>query len=125
MRTSIKTMFVGLTLLITGCALFVAKETLYLESSRDRASQEEVRQHLGKPKFVSFSKAGDQIWVYQIKASEKGGNNDWSVTGSWCDEYVLTFDQHGILRHWTHKSQKHRDEDWPTYCVTDGFNPTF
>ncbi len=125
MKMFIKAALVGLVLAETGCALFVAKETLYLKSAQDRASQAEIREHLGTPYLVSRSKAGDTIWIYQIRAAEEGGNNDWSVTGSWCDEYVLTFDQQGILRNWTHKSQKHRDEDWPSYCVTGGFNPTF
>jgi len=39
------------------------------------------------------------------------------------DEYVLTFDEQGILRKWTHKSEGHGGETEPACCVTDGFKP--
>jgi hypothetical protein len=123
MKAFLRTALVGLTLLSTGCALFIDKETLYLESAQNRASQEEVRRYLGKPLLVTTTKAGEPVWVYQVRALERGSNNSWTATGSWCDEYVLSFDRHGVLRNWTHKSQKHRDEEWPSYCVTDGFMP--
>ena len=60
-------------------------------------------------------------WVYQITQREKGGNNILNITGYWCDEYVLTFDQRGVLRDWGHKAQKHRDPPSPADCVTNGF----
>jgi hypothetical protein len=60
-------------------------------------------------------------WVYQITQREKGGNNILNITGYWCDEYVLTFDQRGVLRDWAHKSQKHRDPPSRADCVTNGF----
>jgi hypothetical protein len=111
----------GLVLLGSGCTVFVAKETLYLKSAQDRATQEEVRQQLGKPHQVATSKAGDSIWVYQVYYEDPGPNNQWGTAGTWCDEYVLTFDKEGILRGWTHKSEGHGGELAPTYCVTDGF----
>jgi outer membrane protein assembly factor BamE (lipoprotein component of BamABCDE complex) len=113
---------VSLALLGSGCSLFLAKETIYLQSAQDRATKQEVRQHLGKPMFVAATQTGESVWVYQVREPEKGGNDSSTFVGSWCDEYVLTFDKRGILRRWTHQSQKHRTT-WPTFCVTDGFEP--
>ncbi|WP_447973993.1 hypothetical protein [Nitrospira sp. Kam-Ns4a] len=106
-----------------GCMLLIAEETLYLQSAEGRATQEEVRQRLGVPRLVATTKAGESVWVYEVYAIEPGGQNTWMTTGSWCDEYVLTFDGRGILRAWTHKSEKHGGERMPTYCVTNGFRP--
>ncbi len=112
---------VGLVLLGAGCALFVAKETLYLESAQGRATQNEVLRELGAPRLKADTPAGEPVWVYEVRHAEAGSQNSWSSFGSWCDEYVLTFDRQGILRNWTHKSEKHGGERMPTYCVTDGF----
>jgi hypothetical protein len=64
---------------------------------------------------------GDTTRVYQITQPEKGGNNILDIVGYWCDEYVLTFDQGEVLRHWGHKSEKHRDLPSRADCVTNGF----
>jgi hypothetical protein len=74
--------------------------------------------------LVAATPSGEPIWVYQFRTAEKGGNGNWSVIGIWCDEYVLTFDRQRILRSWTHKSKKHRDDRQPSVpCVNDGFDP--
>lgn len=114
---------VGLALLGAACAVFVPKETLYLESAQDRATQDEVRQHLGAPKFTASTSDGSPIWVYQVYVQDPGVQNKWGAPGTWCDEYVLTFDTQGILRNWTHKSEGHGGELMPAYCVTGGFKP--
>lgn len=121
MKVFVRAALVGLALLGTACSLFVAKETLYLESAQDRATQEEVRQYLGKPHLVASTKEGDPILVYQVYYEDPGPANKWGAAGTWCDEYVLTFDKQGILRSWTHKSEGHGGELMPTYCVTGGF----
>ena len=90
-----------------GCVLFLAKETRYLLTAADRATKEEVRQHLGQPSTITPTKAGEAVWIYRIREFVQGGNNVWNMTGDWwCDEYTLTFDAQGILRHWAHTSQK-------------------
>ena len=122
-RKLLRTALLSLALLGVGCTVFVAKETLYLESAQDRATQEEVRQPLGKPKLEASTKAGDPVWVYQVYLQDPGPANKWGAAGTWCDEYVLTFDKQGILRSWTHKSEGHGGELMPTYCVTDGCKP--
>ncbi|MEX5218424.1 MAG: hypothetical protein NW701_11415 [Nitrospira sp.] len=114
---------IGAILVATGCALFLAKETVYLRSAQDRATQQEVRGHLGNPLWAGSLRAGETVWVYQIREPEMGGNDSSTIVGSWCDEYVLTFDAEGVLRRWTHRSQKHRDGRFHGDCVNDGFRP--
>lgn len=106
---------------VMGCMLFVPKETLYLQSAENRATREEVRQRLGPPQFTDATSAGEPVWVYHVYEIAPGGQDTWSTRGSWCDEYVLTFDRQGTLRRWTHKSQVHGGELMPAYCVSDGF----
>lgn len=97
----------SLALLVFGCMLILAKETRYLLSATDRATQDEVRQHLGPPFKVTTDKEGKTVWIYEIREFVQGGNISYEITGSWwCDEYILYFDPHGVLRNWTHKSQK-------------------
>ncbi len=123
MKAFTRIALVMLALLGIGCALFVPKETIYLESAQDRATQEEVRQRLGPPHLMASTKAGEPVWVYQVLQTEMSNQNSWGAPGTWCDEYVLTFDKQGILRNWTHKSEGHGGELSPAYCVTGGFKP--
>jgi hypothetical protein len=120
----VKGALVGIAILEAACSAFMAKETLYLESAQNRATQEEVRQKLGKPYQVATSKNGNAILVYHVYYEDPGPYNPWGTAGTWCDEYVLTFDKEGTLRNWTHKSEGHGGEIDPTYCVTDGFKAT-
>ena len=106
MRVLMNATILSLTLVGVGCVLFLAKETRYLLSATDRATQEVVRQHLGQPLRVTSNKSGEAVWAYHIRELVKGGNNAWTMVGTWwCDDYTLTFDAQGILRHWTHKSR--------------------
>ena len=108
MRSIINSMMgLSLALLGAGCILFLAKETRYLLSATDRATPSEVRQHLGLPSRATTDKEGKAVWIYEIREFVQGGNITYEMTGSWwCDEYTLYFDTHGVLRNWTHKSQK-------------------
>jgi outer membrane protein assembly factor BamE (lipoprotein component of BamABCDE complex) len=112
-------LLLSLLVLIQGCSLFIPKETLYLRSAQDRATQEEVRQRLGQPMLTSATQAGEMVWVYEVRQEDPGSR--WTSTGLWCDEYVLTFDNQSVLRRWTHKSQFHGGERMPTYCVRGGY----
>lgn len=116
-----KAVLAGMAVVGIACSAFIAKETLYLESAQDRATQEQVRKQLGKPYQVARSKDGNPILVYHVYTDDPGPYNAWGTAGTWCDEYVLTFDKEGILRAWTHRSEGHGGEYSPTYCVTDGF----
>nr|MBI3612258.1 hypothetical protein [Nitrospirota bacterium] len=115
----------GLALLGAGCTYLEGKETVYLESAKDRATQEDVRKRMGEPKIKASTPAGEPIWVYQVMWQDPSNQNSWGAPGTWCDEYVLTFDKQGVLRNWTHKSEGHGGELSPTYCVTNGFKPGF
>jgi len=114
---------VGLAMLGTGCTVFVSKETRFLKAARDHATQAQVRERLGDPKYTSSTTDGEPVWVYQVIFVDTGVANQWGAPGAWCDEYVLTFDKQGILRDWTHKSEGHGGETMPKYCVTDGYQP--
>lgn len=107
--------YIGLLLTITGCMILEAKETTFLRTAEDRATQEEVQQRLGPPSMINESQSGESIWVYQIWDWQPG--NRFTATGAWCDEYLLTFDSQSILRRWTHGSHFHGGEAFPDYCV--------
>jgi hypothetical protein len=121
MMAFIHAVVISLAVLEVGCGLFLDQEMIYLQSAQDRETQQAVRDRLGPPLWIVPRSAGETVWVYQITQREKGGNNILDIVGFWCDEYVLTFDQQGVLRHWEHKSQKHRYPPSPTNCVTNGF----
>jgi hypothetical protein len=121
MKSLCQLSLVTVVLVMAGCTLFLAKETRYLQSAQDRATQEEVLKWLGTPRLTAATPDGESLWVYQIYEIAPGGQDTWSTRGSWCDEYVLTFDMEHILRHWTHRSQVHGGELMPTYCVRDDF----
>src|SRR5215475_10657631 len=108
-RSSMKTRdivtFFSLLIFAVGCAGFIPKETRYLESAQDRATQEEVRQELGAPTLTLSNDKGEVLWVYHVREQQPG--NRITAPGMWCDEYVLMFDQQAILRQWTHRSEFH------------------
>jgi len=104
-------------LLITfGCALVQSKESRYLRAAMNQATQEEVRQQLGKPRLVSTTRTGEPVWVYEVRDLEPMSQSSWSTLGSWCDEYTLRFDKAGVLRDWTHQSFVHGGELMPLSC---------
>ena len=102
--------------LLIGCSVFVPEETRYLQSAVDRATADEVREHLGTPRSVSSTATGDRLWLYEIRELEPQSQSAWSASGSWCDEYRLVFDQSGVLRQWTHTSYFHGGELMPAMC---------
>lgn len=108
----------GLVLGLVACVVFEAEETTYLRSARDRATQDQVRQALGTSVVTKSGLDGEVIWVYQVYAEQPG--NYLTSPETWCDEYVLTFDEQAVLRHWTHRQNFHGGELEPTYCVPGG-----
>jgi hypothetical protein len=116
MRTTRSIATLTLLMVLTGCALFMSKESRYLASAQDRATQEDVRQKLGEPVSVSSTDGGEAVWLYEVRDIEPMSQNSWATLGSWCDEYRLTFDSNGVLRNWTHKSYVHGGELMPISC---------
>lgn len=104
--------------MMVGCSVFIPKESRYLESAQDRATQEEVQQQLGPPVGTTSTPAGESVWVYEVREVEAGAQNTWATAGSWCDAYRLTFDQSGVLWQWTHKSYFHGGETMPVSCTS-------
>lgn len=102
MRLFRQLLWVGLVLAVSGCTLFEGKETTFLRSAQDRATQEEVRQRLGPPQLATSTQSAESVWVYQVRQQQPGSRIN--APGLWCDEYVLTFDSQAVLRRWTHRS---------------------
>lgn len=121
MRLRKQLIWTGLVLAVSGCTLFEGKETTFLRSAQDRATQEEVRQQLGPPQFTTSTQSSESVWVYQVQAQQSGSRI--TAPGLWCDEYILTFDSQAVLRRWTRRSYFHGGEFMPTYCVPDGYKP--
>jgi hypothetical protein len=106
-KSHINVLILSSTIVAIGCVVFLAKETRYLLSATDRATQEEVQQYLGQPSRMTTNETGEAVWTYHIREFVQGGNNAWTMAGTWwCYNYTLTFDAHGILRHWMHESHK-------------------
>ena len=119
MKVVLQAALVGMALAGPGCSLLTSKEATYLQSAQHRATQEEVLQQLGRPQRVVKTETGEAVWVYEIRDLEPGSQSTWSTKGSWCDEYVLSFDAAGVLRAWTHQSQFHGGELMPLVCIRD------
>ena len=97
----------------------MSDETKFLEAGQDRATQQDVRAKLGEPAVTAAKEEGTSVWVYRIRTEQPGSRVN--VPGTWCDEYVLTFDRASVLRRWTRQSYYHAGELMPQYCVPEGF----
>ena len=116
MKPLVRRFFLSFAVVSIGCTMFVPKETLYLRAAQGVATQEQVRGQLGPPREETAMPDGQSQWVYEVRELEPGAQNTWASAGSWCDEYVLTFDRQGVLRAWTHKSYHHGGEMMPIRC---------
>ena len=98
----------SVSLAFTNCALFLTKESRYLRSVKNHGTESDVRQHFGRPADAMLDEKGQTIWVYESRTRvQQGTNNAWTTLEAWqCDTYSLTFDQHQILRDWTHTSRE-------------------
>jgi len=81
-------------------------ESRYLRSSKDRATEADVRLHLGQPSDITLDENKNLRWTYETKtAVQEGTNNAWTMVDSHrCETYHLTFDDQHILRDWTSTS---------------------
>jgi hypothetical protein len=105
-RTLQKVLSTLMALAIMACSVFLSKEARYLMSAKNRATEAEVRQRLGEPSKSILDNEGHANWVYETKTHvQEGTNNAWTTFESLrCDTYRLMFDEHHILRSWTHAS---------------------
>lgn len=102
-----RTLATFMALAALACSLFLSKESRYLMSAKDHATEAEVRQHLGEPLHIGSDEKGHVQWMYETRTHvQEGTNNAWTTFESWrCDSYTLTFDEHHILRRWSHASR--------------------
>lgn len=107
-QKALSALALSLALGIMGCALFLSRESRYLCSAKDRATEADVRQHLGEPAHVTLDEDRKTGWIYETRTYvQEGTNNAWTLIGSWrCDTYLLTFDDQHILRDWSHASRR-------------------
>jgi hypothetical protein len=77
----------AMALSLTACT---PSRMAYLREAVNQATQDEVTMRLGPPQAARALSNGETVWRYE------------SYQGDLlCLEYVLRFDQAGILRHWT------------------------
>jgi hypothetical protein len=95
----------------TACSVIVPMDT-YLESRLDWATEKKIEDEMGNPVRKVTTSAGEALWVYQTRTVQAGDRP--AAVGSWCDEYVLTFDPQGVLRRWTHEAQLYGGEVVPS-----------
>ena len=105
----------ALALGIAACSHLQSKEAAYLDSAKGQATQANVRQELGAPKAVRKGEAGEGIWVYEFREQQSG--NRYTPPGTWCEEYLLTFDDKAVLQKWKQVSHFHGGELMPTECI--------
>jgi hypothetical protein len=98
---------------LTGCALFIPWECLYLKAAQGRATIHEVQQKLGPP-LARVDEGSGKMWLYEVR--EEQPSHRGTPTGFWCDEYRLAFDGNGVLQDWTHRSFFHGGELRPEPC---------
>jgi hypothetical protein len=85
LRTWVIALGIGLSL--TACT---PSRMSYLREAVNQATQDEITTTLGPPQAARVLANGETVWRYE------------SYQGDLlCLEYVLRFDQAGILRHWT------------------------
>jgi hypothetical protein len=105
----------ALALGIAACSHLQSKEAAYLDSAKGQATQANVRQELGAPKAVRKGEAGEGIWVYEFREQQSG--NLYTPPGTWCEEYLLTFDNNAVLQTWKHVSHFHSGGLMPKECI--------
>jgi outer membrane protein assembly factor BamE (lipoprotein component of BamABCDE complex) len=105
--------------LLSGCGLFKSEQAKFLCTAKDHATQADVKHRLGEPMATTPGPEGQTVWIYQLRTPQAGSRIN--AAGTWCEEYVLTFDREHVLRSWTQKKQFHGGETQPQFCVPNGY----
>jgi len=86
------------------CALFTIScsrttpwRVTYLEEVTNKATQDEVTRRLGPPHRTTVLENGNLLWQYEHRGAWQHASGRG---GTWCIEYLLTFDRQKILRKW-------------------------
>ena len=72
-RTLKKALSLVMALGVMACSLFLSKETRYLMSAKNGATQADVKQHLGEPLQTKVETNGHSIWVYETRTHVQEG----------------------------------------------------
>jgi outer membrane protein assembly factor BamE (lipoprotein component of BamABCDE complex) len=102
---------------LAACASFESKQAAFLDAAQGRASHEDIRLRLGEPTNRRSLDGGQSLWIYEKREQQSGSR--YAAPGMWCKEYALTFDERGILQHWTRRSYFHGGELMPRQCIPD------
>jgi hypothetical protein len=100
---------------LCACTGLESKEAAWFRQAEGQATQEEVRRQWGEPTTSRLLETGESLWTYEKREQQAG--NRYAAPGMWCNQYTLTFDGHGVLRHWTHRSYFHGGELMPRECI--------
>ncbi len=98
--------WLGLGLLVTACAILQARE---FDQAVDHLSQAEVVARWGLPESVVAGTEGQTLWIYTVRAhvwAQPAGilvtSPGWVVPGGWrCTQYLFRFDRTQVFRGWT------------------------
>ncbi len=77
-----------------------APTTGSIDSLVGRASQDEVREQLGRPQTVLTADDGGEIWVYQYGGANPRDDDARFHTATSCWLYGLEFNDLGVLEDW-------------------------
>lgn len=81
---------------LTGCGEL---EGRYYQGGVNQATEESVAKHYGAPHSHERMPDGRSIWTYYDRGSGTSGYSGFA-RASYCQAYILTFDQNEILRDW-------------------------
>lgn len=93
--------------LLCGCGEL---ETGYFQSKVNQVTQAEVARRYGAPHKMEKQPDGRTLWIYYVRGSGTGSYSG-TARASYCRAYLLTFDDHEVLRDW-------REEDCATKPAT-------
>ena len=102
---------------VSACTSFEGQQAAFLKEAQGQASQEEIRRQWGEPTSSRLLDSGQSLWIYEKREQQSG--NRYAAPGIWCEEFALTFDERGTLRHWTRRSYFHGGELMPRQCIPD------
>lgn len=75
-------------------------DTAYFHTQIGEATQQRVEQRYGMPHRVERRENGETVWIYFERGSATASYGGYSSDKS-CRAYLLTFDQHQVLRRWS------------------------
>jgi hypothetical protein len=106
--------------LLSACAVSQPWPAHYLSSGIDRATKDEVTAQLGPPDETHSLPDGGMEWHYDYRRGRSmvGAHGTMGSSPSLeCEEYILRFDQAGVLRAWD-KHMEPTCEPHPTQPIS-------